>query len=205
MPIPIQPGALVDGLYQFLRSIAPNVRRANDFRGGGGYENWTLVQFLLAATSTADYDYRREAPYARARIDIAFNENNIAMPTPLIWTEWKCNPNANTLSVGFTGDIQKLVRVLTDFTPGQVLPLPLILGVGPEHATFPGCAGYPIDDRESMFMYTSTAATWEAMVVYDKTWYSQLGSAEEGDALLSAALRAGADDGSGEFRMTLTR
>lgn len=180
MATPIQPSDLLRALYQVLNAMASAVTRANDLKGGGGYENWTLVQFLLNLTNTGDYDYLREARFGRLRVDIAFNQANVAPRTPAILTEWKCNPDANSLSAGCTGDIEKFVDVLRDTPVGPVLPLPLIIGVGPQGAAFTGYERYQISDSR-MFLYLSSADTWKAKNVWDRTWYSQPHASDVGD------------------------
>lgn len=172
MPTPIQPNALLNNIYQWLTAAAPSVRNANQLNGGGGYENWAVVQYLLNLTGAGDFDYRREAPVGRMRIDIAFNLGQVAPLTPAILTEWKCNPSANTLSVGCTGDIEKFVDVLEALPVAAVLPLPMIIGVGPAGAGFPGYSSVPIPDA-GLSLYLSTATTWATKGVLDKTWYSQ--------------------------------
>ncbi len=187
---PIQPRALLEDLYGMLRADAPDVARANGLTGGGGYENWTIVRFLLHLTRTVAYDYRREFVFGRMRIDIAFNQGDATPATPPTLTEWKCNPNSNSLAAGFHSDIEKFVTVLTDMPVRSVLPLPLVLGVGPVGAGFSGCAAYPLGTDPQLFLYLSSAATWSSKGVLDKTWYSQAPEWATGSPLLGGAVPA---------------
>jgi hypothetical protein len=162
-----------DRLSQMLTAMAPIVKKANDLNGGGGYENWTIVQYLLNLTSMIDYEYQREFQVDRMRVDIAFNMTNQSPQTPLILTEWKCNPDATKLSTGCGQDIDKFTDVLRELPAGQVLPLPLVIGIGPPGANFPDYKATNIGDV-NMKLYTSTRDTWETRGVLDKTWYSRI-------------------------------
>jgi hypothetical protein len=164
---------MYDRLGQLLTATATTLRKVNNLTGGGGYENWAIVQYLVNLTSTVDYEYQRELQVDRMRVDIAFNMVNQSPRTPLILTEWKCNPDANGLSVGCGQDIDKFTDVLNRIQIGQVRPLPLVIGIGPPYASFPGCRAANIGDI-NMCLYTSTADTWKASGVFDKTWYSQI-------------------------------
>ncbi|MER5260881.1 hypothetical protein ABTZ99_02200 [Actinosynnema sp. NPDC002837] len=176
MPFPLTPDALDTCMKDVFDYQYPDFAAANNLVGGGGYENWALVNFLrYLKYRYGDFDYRREFPAQRTggtqvRVDLAFNANSVTPATPLILTEWKCNPDLNALATGCTQDVQKFVDVLGFYGSRKFYPLPLVFGIGPD--------GPPVANGFTKFgfgsglaLYASSPATWSALGLLGYTWY----------------------------------
>ncbi|QQQ74950.1 hypothetical protein IOD16_28060 [Saccharothrix sp. 6-C] len=180
MTYSIRPDFLVDCFRDTFNSRYPDFQVADNLAGGGGYENWTLVNFLLYLKYRyGDFDYQREftvdgSEGRQTRVDLVFNWHMITPTTPFILTEWKCNPVYSAMATGCSADVGKLARIISDYShnpPGRVYPLPLVFAVGPDgEPPFAGFGKYGFGGGTSF--YLSGAATWEAVGVYAYTWYA---------------------------------
>lgn len=205
MAFSITPHQLTTCFQDVFNFRYPDFVVANNLPGGGGYENWALVNFLLYVQYRyGDFNCQREffvqgTGRTAVRVDLVFNQNMITPETPFILTEWKCGPDHNALSTGCTEDVGKLAQVVQRYAtnpPGGVYPLPLVLGIGPDGTPpFAGFTKYGASGGPCL--YLSTRATWEAVGVADSTWYAHnIGSeptAQPGAApglVLTAAARS---------------
>ncbi|MCC8245113.1 hypothetical protein [Saccharothrix luteola] len=154
----------------------PEFVTANGLTGGGGYENWALVTYLLYLRYRhGQFDYQREYPAGakggrRVRVDLAFNPNMVTAGTPLILTEWKCNPDRTDLETACTQDVQKFVDILEYYGPRKIYPLPLVFGIGPDGPPLAkGFTTYSFGD--GLALYTSGPGTWSPLGLLGYTWY----------------------------------
>lgn len=148
--------------------------QAANIRGGGGYENWALMTYLLFIQGlNGDFYYQREYPMGGRRVDLAINAGGPIDPSrnsPLILTEWKVNNNYNNLFYNFSIDIEKFDELSPFF---EDYPCPFVFGVGPYANGDPRYyfGKYAIPHTNLAFYY-STWATWKLYKnLYDKTWY----------------------------------
>ncbi|MFT7840187.1 hypothetical protein Q5530_28935 [Saccharothrix sp. BKS2] len=143
-------------------------------KGGGGFENWALMTYLLYVRGiNGDFYYRREYPMGNRRVDLAINAGGLIDPSknsPLILTEWKVNNNYNNLFYNFSLDIEKFDELSPLF---KNYPCPFVFGIGPHNDGNPpfyfGRYGIP---NTNLAFYYSTWATWKHYKsLYDQTWY----------------------------------
>lgn len=94
----------------------------------------------------------------------------VAPGTPLILTEWKCNPDRTALATGCTEDVQKFIDILGYYGARQTYPLPLVFGIGPDGP--PLSTGFTTDSfGDGLALYTSGPGTWSALGLLGYTWY----------------------------------
>ncbi len=142
-------------------------------KGGGGYENWALMTYLLYLQGlNGDFHYKREYPMGRRKVDLAINAGGVIDPSrdsPLILTEWKVNNNYHNLFRNISLDIEKFDELAPYF---QNYPCPFVFGIGPYESGDPlfyfGRAEIP---NTNLAFYYSTWATWKYKNIYDVTWY----------------------------------
>lgn len=159
-------------LQAWLWAEAPAIEMVRGLRGGGGWEQWSVIQFLrwqhAKYQGAGGVNYQRElqlqGPRPR-RFDIAYNCVAGQPPPdaehPLILSQWKTGYNDNAVSAEVTKDIQTLVEPLR--AANMPAPwLPLIVVFGPLSVTFAG-SWTPQDapPGTQIRITLSTADTWK--------------------------------------------
>ncbi len=161
-------------LQAWLWAEAAVIEMARGLRGGGGWEQWAVVQFLRWQDAKYQGDggvnYQREWPLQEGpksrRFDIAYNcvagQPAPDAEHPLIFSQWKTGYNDNTVSAEVTKDIQTLVEPLrAAHVPAPWLPL--IVVFGPPGVTFAGSWTPENAPPATQVRITlSTADTWKA-------------------------------------------
>jgi hypothetical protein len=156
---------LLRDLEGWLGADATAIQQARRLQGGGGWEQWCIIQFLRwqlnAQPPGIDFEYQRElslwsGPVQR-RFDIGYNyESFNARQAPLILTQWKAGNNGNYVSSEVTRDL----GTLTEFSHFEGVE-PLIVALCPEKVNFPGVAESGPVDGTNVRIYVSTPQTWQ--------------------------------------------
>ncbi|MEU5877249.1 hypothetical protein [Spirillospora sp. NPDC047279] len=100
-------------LWEWFGQVAPTIEKARTLKGGGGFEQWAVIEFLRWQTAKRgpDLNYRREYTAAKGlkrRFDVAYNCPDVAPPgkdDPVMLTQWKCGNTANSVSMEIQKDI----------------------------------------------------------------------------------------------------
>jgi hypothetical protein len=167
-PITVDQG--FQDLSGWLAADAGMIEKVRRLNGGGGWEQWCVIQFLRwqldAQPPGFALDYQRELSFQsgsiRRRFDIAYNYNNVNPTTghPLILTQWKTGNDGNYVSMEVTKDLETLAEVGRN--PNVVL---IVVVLCAQRVDFPGVAEVGPFRNTEVRLYHSTNKTWEAVGV----------------------------------------
>ncbi len=147
----VKPADLLNDLMAWVTADAAVVEGVRRLRGGGGWEQWSVLQFLRWQIPHRgqgdDLDYHREFPVPGIprRFDIAYNCVTVQLDVdpnyPVILTQWKCGNDGNGVAYEVNKDLGTLVEIKRP--GGEQAWKPLIVVLCPEPVPFAGCIHLP--------------------------------------------------------------
>jgi hypothetical protein len=164
----VKPAEFLSDLVAWLTADAATVEGIRRLRGGGGWEQWSVLQFLRWQIPNRgrgdDLDYQREfaVPNLARRFDIAFNCVTVQIDAdpnyPLILSQWKCGNDGNAVAYEVNKDLGTLVEIRRP--EGGQAWLPLIVVLCPEDVPFAGVQKSAAIPNTNVRLHMSTDATW---------------------------------------------
>jgi hypothetical protein len=149
----------VQDLAQWLAQDAVAIEGVRNLNGGGGWEQWSVIQFLrwqLGNRHNLDYQREWKSPQVRRSYDIVYNVTQNDANHPIIVTQWKCGNDGNNVSMEVTKDIGTLIEL------GKRGVYPVLLILCAQNVNFGGVGSSGQIPGTTVRLYYSTDATWKA-------------------------------------------
>ncbi|GAA2427956.1 hypothetical protein GCM10010191_46090 [Actinomadura vinacea] len=175
MPEAITPQQGFNDFWTWINAEIQSIETARALKGGGGWEQWALIQFLLWQTArrpTVSYQREFKVKGLRRAFDIAYNlPSNVPITPdkPLILTQWKAKNDGNEASreaqtdLGTLQEFKQHIYTHVETVAGMKVPiLPILVILCPEQVNFQGVQPSEKIGNSDVRLWTSTDKTLSA-------------------------------------------